>query len=196
MNRDCASPLQGTPALASSDKLMARPALASRFFIREVRRVHFSNRSALVACVGSTLPTNPLVKARGGQAADMDGDDKISLLPEHVKHRILSFIPSIKEVVRTSSLSKSWLRTWRSFQVTDFDQSLILPDSAIHQFVGARRWNEYSESFVRFVDDALMRSRDGMPRFQILATAEMAPHVDKWVGMALDYHVEELSINI
>ncbi|XP_031405402.1 FBD-associated F-box protein At5g60610-like isoform X2 [Punica granatum] len=126
----------------------------------------------------------------------MDDDDKISLLPEHVKHRILSFIPSIKEVVRTSSLSKSWLRTWRSFQVTDFDQSLILPDSAIHQFVGARRWNEYSESFVRFVDDALMRSCDGMPRFQVLATAEMAPHVDKWVGMALDYHVEELSINI
>ncbi|XP_031405877.1 uncharacterized protein LOC116214627 [Punica granatum] len=55
---------------------------------------------------------------------------------------------------------------------------------------------EYGERFVRFVDDALMRSRDGMPRFRIFVNAEVAPHLDRWLGMALDCHVEELSINI
>ncbi|XP_031405394.1 uncharacterized protein LOC116214198 isoform X2 [Punica granatum] len=122
-------------------------------------------------------------KAREATAADMDAD-RISSLPDEVKHHILSLIPNIKEVVKISSLSKSWLRTWRSFQITDFDQHLILPD-------------ESSDRFIRFVDDYLMRSHE-MPRFRLSAraTPEMAPHVDRWLGISLDYHVKELSVNI
>ncbi|PKI63542.1 hypothetical protein CRG98_016060 [Punica granatum] len=120
-----------------------------------------------------------------------DDDDKISTLPEPMKHHILSFLPSIKEVARTSSLSESWLQTWRSFQITDFEQWLVLPRYEI-----LYRGSEYNDPCVRFVDSALMRSRHGMPRFRLIVTLDMAPHIDRWLGTALDYHVQELSLNI
>ncbi|PKI63540.1 hypothetical protein CRG98_016058 [Punica granatum] len=106
-------------------------------------------------------------------------DDRISSPPDYVTHHIFSFIPDIREGVSTSSLSKSWLRTWRSFKITDFDQCLILPSSALES-INKGLLNEYGEGFVRFVDGALVRSQDGMPRFRLRATAEMAPRVDRW----------------
>ncbi|XP_031405313.1 F-box/FBD/LRR-repeat protein At4g26340-like isoform X1 [Punica granatum] len=133
-------------------------------------------------------------KGEAGLAAEMDVD-KFSTLPEHVQHHILSFIPSIEEVANTSLVSKSWLGTWRSFLITDFKPWLILPDADVSDFMETGL-GEYGKSFVKFVDGALMRSREGMPRFGFFVNAELAPHLDRWLGMALDCHVKELSINI
>lgn len=41
-----------------------------------------------------------------------------------------------------------------------------------------------------------MRSRNRMPGFRLYTSVEMVPHVDRWAGMALDNHVEELSLTV
>ncbi|MDV3140057.1 MAG: hypothetical protein Q8765_02560, partial [Sweet potato little leaf phytoplasma] len=41
--------------------------------------------------------------------------DRISLMPDHVIHRILSSLRNMKDVVRTSVLSKRWRSLWYSF---------------------------------------------------------------------------------
>ncbi|PKI33431.1 hypothetical protein CRG98_046176 [Punica granatum] len=61
-----------------------------------------------------------------GLATEMNDDnDKILSLPEHMQHHIVSFRRNMNEVVRTSSLSKSWLQTWRSLPINDFDQEFM-----------------------------------------------------------------------
>ncbi|PKI31765.1 hypothetical protein CRG98_047844, partial [Punica granatum] len=71
-----------------------------------------------------------------------------------------------------------------------------MPREAIDDIFKSGRGNVHSERFVRLVDDILMRSRDGMPRFVIYVTFDMIPHVGRWVDLALDYRVQELSIGI
>ncbi|PKI63533.1 hypothetical protein CRG98_016051 [Punica granatum] len=79
----------------------------------------------------------------------------------------------------------------------DDDIISSLPEHAnIQDIIRTGRGNEDTKRFVRLVDDALMRSRDGMPRFRLNATVDMIPHVDRWVGLALDNRVEELIIAI
>ncbi|PKI42425.1 hypothetical protein CRG98_037182 [Punica granatum] len=89
-------------------------------------------------------------KAKSGEErpAAENGDDKILTLPEHVKHHILSFSLSIKKI-------------------TDFEPWLIMLEATFCNLIETRRGNEYSERFIRFVDDALMRCRDGMRRFRL-----------------------------
>ncbi|KAJ4829622.1 hypothetical protein Tsubulata_032065 [Turnera subulata] len=54
---------------------------------------------------------------------EISGPDRFSELPVGVIHRILSFLPTTKDVVATSILSKSLLRAYSSFPITDFSAS-------------------------------------------------------------------------
>ncbi|KAM0878965.1 hypothetical protein ACQ4PT_034536 [Festuca glaucescens] len=65
--------------------------------------------------------------------------DRISDLPDHLLHCILSHLRSFPAAVRTSALSRRWRRVWAN--VPD----IVLPNDLIHQ--GA--------SFLDIVDDAL-----------------------------------------
>ncbi|OWM89211.1 F-box/LRR-repeat protein At3g58930-like [Punica granatum] len=122
-------------------------------------------------------------------------DDRISSLPEGVKHHIISFLPNIKDVGRICSLSKLWLWTSRSFQISNFRGCIIAPNVALLNISGNFTTADDSSSFIRFLDDALMRSHDGMLRLNLYTNGDMVVHVDRWFGMALDHHVKELSFN-
>ncbi|PKI56590.1 hypothetical protein CRG98_022973, partial [Punica granatum] len=51
--------------------------------------------------------------------------------------------------------------------------------------------------FVRFVDDCLTRFHGRMPRFRLSTNIDFAPlHVNRWLGVALDYHAQELRARI
>lgn len=70
--------------------------------------------------------------------ANSDVVDRVSELPEHLLHHIMSFIP-VKDAARTSLLSKRWNRIWETLPYLDFgkgffkgcDYSQLLLESAI-----------------------------------------------------------------
>ncbi|OWM65195.1 hypothetical protein CDL15_Pgr008783 [Punica granatum] len=67
-------------------------------------------------------------------------------------------LPNIKRVARITSLSKSRLET---FQISDFRGRIIAPNAELrYVMMGEDSWDGRSESFIRFVDGALVKSFD------------------------------------
>ncbi|KAJ6764233.1 F-BOX/RNI/FBD-LIKE DOMAIN PROTEIN [Salix koriyanagi] len=87
-------------------------------------------------------------------AADMDtgigvdASDRISRLPDHVLHYILSYLP-IGAVVRFSVLSKTWHRISTSFPVSDFSEDGL-------RLSKRREIQDWKNKFINFVQDSLL----------------------------------------
>jgi len=78
----------------------------------------------------------------------VDASDRISRLPDHVLHHILSYL-SIRAVVRFSVLSKTWHRISTSFPVSDFSEDVLL--------LGKRyEIQDWKNKFIDFVQDSLL----------------------------------------
>ncbi|CAK9174515.1 unnamed protein product [Ilex paraguariensis] len=126
--------------------------------------------------------------------------DRISQLPDHLNHKILSFLRG-KHVARTSVLSKTWNRIWLTFPVFELrinydhyiESSVPDPDSYIR----------YPEEFLFLVDKSLQRRFQqnldvsvfslliSFPKFEPLAT-----YMDRWVGVALERNVTKLVLEV
>ncbi|KDO41805.1 hypothetical protein CISIN_1g0463801mg, partial [Citrus sinensis] len=52
----------------------------------------------------------------------MEAIDRISFLPDDLTHHIMSLLP-MKDIARTSILSKRWMSHWLCFPVQEFDES-------------------------------------------------------------------------
>lgn len=50
--------------------------------------------------------------------------DRVSLLPTHILHHILTFLPA-QDIVRTCVLSKQWKNIWCSLNSLDFGENLF-----------------------------------------------------------------------
>lgn len=79
-----------------------------------------------------------------GMEEGADTMDRISELPEHIIHHILSVLRCPKDVTRTSVLSKRWRSLWVSFFSFNFDQR------SFHT-----KEREQINAFKKFVDYAL-----------------------------------------
>ncbi|KAK9181156.1 hypothetical protein WN944_024293 [Citrus x changshan-huyou] len=52
----------------------------------------------------------------------MEAIDRISFLPNDLTHHIMSLLP-MKDIARTSVLSKRWMSHWLCFSIQEFDES-------------------------------------------------------------------------
>ncbi|KAF2308113.1 hypothetical protein GH714_035374 [Hevea brasiliensis] len=123
--------------------------------------------------------------------------DYISLLPEHILHHILSFLP-IKQIAKTSALSKTWFQAWNAFQILEFDFNAI--------FSGNRNLYRYPDlennrqKLYDTVEQILLRRRRQMitlTKFTVIVPAvhqrpEVVSTMDRWICHALGSHVLDL----
>lgn len=127
-----------------------------------------------------------------------DDMDRISNLPDFILHHIMSFLDP-KEMAKTSVLSKRWKYLRESFPILDFDQSY---------FVGKRQ-QIHDEGFYRSVLDFVdfvhrtmlkfCKLMFQMQKFRIFvnfASLRGSSLLDGWIGLALQYGVQELNVDI
>ncbi|KAE8075568.1 hypothetical protein FH972_014272 [Carpinus fangiana] len=122
--------------------------------------------------------------------------DRFSDMPEHIVHRIMSFLPTTS-ATRVSALSKNFNSVWLSYPVFDFDQALY---EEVIRPSGDRTSCEKPD-FLDFVLDSLKKhcpSNIYMQRFSL----RVWPHeisdnrIQNSIRLAVDRNVKELVVEI
>lgn len=122
--------------------------------------------------------------------------DRISELPEFILHLILSFLKT-EEACRTSILSKQWYNAWASMPNLDFEPQYF-------ENLYAANWydEELVQIYVGYIDKTMRRYAEEkyfIRTFRLefpSVDKNLAPFIDKWVGIAVQNKVEEIDLNI
>ncbi|CAI9109050.1 OLC1v1008787C1 [Oldenlandia corymbosa var. corymbosa] len=125
-------------------------------------------------------------------------EDQISLLPDEILARILSFL-ALKEAGRTSVLSKRWEHAWTYVSELNFDALNTIREMAARG-EGYRRGLEIERSkFVNWVNKVL-DSHQTLElisfRIYIDMNDSFREDLDKWLHYALDRRVQRLEVNL
>lgn len=111
----------------------------------------------------------------------IDSCDYISDLPDNILHHILSFL-AIKDLIRTSFISRRWRCLWTSVPTLDFDGLVFSPKI----------------KFANFVDSVLHR-RDicSIEKFRLRFALYYCTNdrVQSWIRAAISHNVAELSVS-
>ncbi|KAJ1411137.1 Leucine-rich repeat domain superfamily [Sesbania bispinosa] len=122
--------------------------------------------------------------------------DRISHLPDHVIHRILSRLRNVKDIVRTSILSKRWRALWYSFSILIFDERKftagIVHEDSSHKEKMFR--DHVSSSLHTQLEKKLYLQKlvVHMTSFDL----EDAPHVDRWLSVAIANNIKEIDLHV
>ncbi|KAL8466527.1 hypothetical protein ACS0TY_035558 [Phlomoides rotata] len=116
--------------------------------------------------------------------------DRLSELPESLIHHVLSFLP-MTDVVSTTILSKRWNNLWTTVPCLNFS----------YDFDSEKVNRAHSHSVRNFVNRVLMFwRRTKILKFEIaihnLYDLSFAGDFDLWVRFAVEYKVEDLSIDL
>ena len=126
----------------------------------------------------------------------MAASDRLTGLPEHIVHHIMSFLPTTS-ATRVSALSKNFNSAWLSYPVFDFDQSLYEEVNC----PSGDRTSCKKPDFLDFVLDSLKKrcpSNIYMQRFSL----RVWPHeisdnrIQNSIRLAVDRNVNELVVEI
>ncbi|KAJ0007433.1 hypothetical protein Pint_29764 [Pistacia integerrima] len=112
---------------------------------------------------------------------------------------------SIKEVAQISILSKRWNQLWISFPIFDFDQTdLLTEDKSIDMPVFEEKrlaLHGLLKEFMEFVDASLIQfcelkfcMHKSRLFISILDVEELAPYIEKWIGLAIEKEVKEFDL--
>lgn len=136
-----------------------------------------------------------------------ESKDQITQLPEHIIHYILSLLRSTKEAARTSILSKRWRQTWNSFPILTFDQHKIQEQE--RGCKDMKNEKQISEDLVNkkkifkdFVDNSLKNHLERTSSIHKLVLhvnsydLELASHMDRWIGVAIENNMKELDLHV
>ncbi|PIA32014.1 hypothetical protein AQUCO_04700117v1 [Aquilegia coerulea] len=118
------------------------------------------------------------MKASGQQ---IEGFDYLSDLPDGVLHHVLSFLP-IKDVIRTSFISRRWRYLWTSVPTLDFNGLVFSP----------------KPKFINFVDSVLHRRDNcGIQKFCLRFGGYYctSTHAHAWILAAINHNVQELGLS-
>ncbi|XP_021735397.1 putative FBD-associated F-box protein At5g56410 [Chenopodium quinoa] len=133
--------------------------------------------------------------------------DRITDLPEPLKHHILSFLPT-KYAVQTSILSSSWRMVWAGLRTLDFsdtypNKSLIVEESSCYHRDIALKTNgetivRMREDFYNFLDRAfgLVMELEELKLYVPNFGPELGYRVDHWLACAVGCSVKYLKFKI
>ncbi|KAL2332302.1 hypothetical protein Fmac_019883 [Flemingia macrophylla] len=125
----------------------------------------------------------------------LESVDRISQLPDHVVHRILSHLRNVNDAVRTSILSKRWRALWYSFSILIFDERKF----------AARNGDEDNKemAFRDYVSNSLfdrLRKKIYMQKFVLHMTSydlvDDTPFLDFWLNIVIDRNIKELDLHV
>lgn len=122
--------------------------------------------------------------------------DRISHLPDHVIHHIFSLLHNVKDIIRTSILSKRWRALWYSFSVLIFDERRFTAG------IGNEDSSNKEKLFRDYVSSSLHTHLEKNLRIQKLVVHttsfdfEDAPHVDHWLSVAIAKSIKELDLHV
>ncbi|XP_074281361.1 uncharacterized protein LOC141606214 [Silene latifolia] len=139
----------------------------------------------------------------GENVAEMETSiaDRISELPEFILHNILSTLDT-KEAGRASVLSKRWYQVWSCIPVLDFRlQYYKMVYWDVSTKYGFNVDDDVIQSFLGFIDKTMQRYDTQKYRIRKLHLELPTPDkkieslVDRWIRIAVQNLVQELSIN-
>ncbi|XP_050230989.1 putative F-box/LRR-repeat protein At4g00320 [Mercurialis annua] len=127
-------------------------------------------------------------------------EDYASQLPQHLLHHILSFL-SIKQIIQTSVLSKTWYQAWNTLHILEFDFDDIFKQNRAKYMAIESTTNMNIQQLYSFVDQIWLTRRRQMislKKFTVIMpwsyqTPSMSA-IDQWIGYALESHVKELKV--
>lgn len=134
---------------------------------------------------------------------ETDGIDRISELPEHVAHHILSFLPT-KDVFHTSSLSKLWKTTCSTLPILNFDETFFDGVGELWDLFNEEETRNKREKLINFVEQTLQRRlSQGITISELVldipstvsCSSEGFVLVDRWIGYAMN-SVKHLFLDI
>lgn len=130
--------------------------------------------------------------------------DYISELPEHILHRIMSFLPT-KQITRNSVLSKTWLKAWKTSPILEFDfYAIFSGNRGRYGFPDFETREKNKQELYNFVEQILLSRRKQMislTKFTLIVPfiyrkPEMVSTMDRWIGYALETNVKHLKIKV
>ncbi|XP_027343430.1 uncharacterized protein LOC113856003 [Abrus precatorius] len=122
--------------------------------------------------------------------------DRISQLPDHVIHHILSHLRNVKDAIRTSTLSKRWRALWYSFSILIFDE---------RRFAAGNEHEDASKKEVTFRDyvsnylHGHLAKKLYIQKLMVHMTSfdlEDTPFVNHWLSVAIARNVQELDLHV
>ncbi|MED6156181.1 hypothetical protein PIB30_012196 [Stylosanthes scabra] len=122
--------------------------------------------------------------------------DQISGLPKIILHNILSKLPT-KDAARTSILSKEWRKTWLTFPILDFCDTLVMGEPPYDEVFLSKK-----NIFVDYVKKTLQRFCDrglAIKKFKLtlncLDFEDLShQHLDLWLKLACESGVKTIEV--
>ncbi|KAJ4829495.1 hypothetical protein Tsubulata_001457 [Turnera subulata] len=125
-------------------------------------------------------------------------EDRLSKLPEEIKHTILSFLPTEADRICLSVVSKTWHTSWTSFPIFKLCESLLGLSWFQIQGMEEEDIKYRRKEFINFVDDSL-KKKTCLSVFELSVTfysdTTLADAINGWITKALQEHgVKELNL--
>ncbi|CAK7336734.1 unnamed protein product [Dovyalis caffra] len=129
---------------------------------------------------------------------EIDASDRISQLPDHILHHILSYLPT-RYGCRASFLSKTWYRVWKSFSISDFHESMFGLRSINIDWMPPSIFQKREKNSFKFVQESLLRQCP-IRRFGLSLTLdndddEYFSRIEDLFTLATQHGVLELDLN-
>ncbi|KAJ4837863.1 hypothetical protein Tsubulata_019746 [Turnera subulata] len=127
-------------------------------------------------------------------------DDRLSRLPENINCSILSLLPAETDRVCLSVVSKTWHKSWTSFPIFQFSESLMGLLDVQNQGMEEEDIKYMRQEFINFVEYSL-RKKTCLSVLELSVSlypdTTIGPATVGWIRKALNEHgVEELNLHI
>lgn len=108
-------------------------------------------------------------------------------LPDELLVLILSSLPTLAEIVRTSTLSRRWRHVWRKITCLDFSAFPLLPRERLF---GSVDW------YVAWVNNVINQVPLGVEQLQIIYQLDKSQkhHIDRWISFAAANPLQRLHL--
>ncbi|KAL2935826.1 hypothetical protein RDABS01_018944 [Bienertia sinuspersici] len=127
---------------------------------------------------------------------DLEGDDRISELPDDIVLNIL-FQLEMKEAARTSILSKRWRYLWNNWPDLDFDHLKIIPECSNYEHLNPNETMKYLDWVNQIIKMHRGHSINKFRARLVFHERQVCDiNISRWVKFALSKRVKNLELEL